>query len=51
MTLQLQIWRCVILYQDVARVPRILVIVLLLFLSILSLGMLTSRRSCTSAPS
>ncbi|KIM43523.1 hypothetical protein M413DRAFT_382906 [Hebeloma cylindrosporum] len=32
------IWRCVILYQDVARVPRILVIVLLSLLSILSLG-------------
>jgi hypothetical protein len=39
MGLQLQIWRCVVLYQDVAMGPRILVIVLLSFLSFLSLGM------------
>ena len=43
--LQLQIWRCVVLYQDVAKGPRILVAVLLLLLSILSLGMSRSPRT------
>ena len=38
MRFQLQIWRCVILYQDVARGPWILVIVLLSLLSAVSLG-------------
>jgi hypothetical protein len=37
MVFQLQIWRCVILYQDIAGGPRILVIVLLSLLSISSL--------------
>ena len=45
MPLQLQIWRCVVLYQDVAKGPRILVIVLLLLLSIISLGVSRSLRT------
>jgi len=32
------IWRCFVLYQDITRVPRILVIILLSLLSIISLG-------------
>ena len=48
MVLQLQIWRCVVLYQDVAKGPRILVIFLLSLLSIISLGMPSSLRTfCT----
>ena len=44
MELQLQIWRCVVLYQDVAKGPRILVVVLLSLLSIISFGMSPSLR-------
>jgi len=42
--LQLQIWRCAVFYRDVARVPRILVIVLLSLIAITSLGKLSSLR-------
>ena len=45
MRFQLQIWRCVILYQDVARGPWILVIVLLSLLSAVSLGRSISKFS------
>ena len=45
MGLQLQIWRCIVLYQDVARGPRILVIFLLSLLSIVSLGRSSSPRT------
>ena len=37
-TMQLQIWRCVVLYQDVSKGPRIVVFVLLSLLSFLSFG-------------
>ena len=41
-TMQLQIWRCVILYQNVSKGPRIVIIVLLSLLSFASFGRLIS---------
>ena len=41
-TMQLQVWRCVVLYQDVSRAPRIVIIVLLSFISLASFGRSTS---------
>jgi hypothetical protein len=41
MGLQLQIWRCAVFYQGVARGPRILVVVLLSLIAITSLGRLS----------
>ena len=38
MVLQLQIWRCVVLYQDTSNRPRILITVPLSLLSLVSLG-------------
>jgi hypothetical protein len=38
LTMQLQIWRCLVLYQDVSKGPRIVIIVLFSVLSLASLG-------------
>jgi len=45
--MQLQIWRCLILYQSVSRSPRIVIIVLLSILSLASVG----RPISISSPS
>jgi hypothetical protein len=37
-TIKLQVWRCVVLYQDVSKGPRIAVIILLSLLSLASFG-------------
>ena len=37
-TMQLQIWRCLVLYQHVSRGPRVVIIVLLSFISFTSFG-------------
>jgi len=37
-TMQLQIWRCLVLYQDISRGPRIVIIVLLSLFSFASFG-------------
>jgi hypothetical protein len=42
MGLQLQIWRCAVFYQGVAKGPRIVVFVLLSLIAIISLGRLSS---------
>jgi hypothetical protein len=37
-TVQLQVWRCVVLYQDISRLSRVVIIVLLSFISLASFG-------------